>query len=221
MEDRAAPASGVTGAYDPETNRPVFRHRQSRPRLPRRASREGDNSIAAHSTARRRYRQAEVALPVHAATTHDYDATEVPILGDLTVNGQQRKAVLFANRNGFYYTLDRTNGRVIVAKPFVQRPGQSRSTRRAAPYSNPGAHRMRRVRRPAPDLTGGTNFWPPSFDPRTQMFFVNAREACATFYAYKPEYVPGQRFHRWRATGRQHAHGSPLWRYPGNRSRDR
>jgi alcohol dehydrogenase (cytochrome c) len=45
-----------------------------------------------------------------------------------------------------------------------------------------------------PDLTGGTNFWPPSFDPRTNLFFVNAREACATFFSYKPDYVPGQRF---------------------------
>ncbi len=41
------------------------------------------------------------------------------MLADLTINGQPRKVVMFANRNGFYYTLDRTNGQVIVAKPFV------------------------------------------------------------------------------------------------------
>ncbi len=40
---------------------------------------------------------------------HDYDSTEVPILADLTINGQPRKTVMFANRNGFYYTLDRTH----------------------------------------------------------------------------------------------------------------
>ena len=50
---------------------------------------------------------------------HDWDATEVPILADLTIGGQPRKVVMFANRNGFYYTLDRTTGKVIVAKPFV------------------------------------------------------------------------------------------------------
>ena len=45
-----------------------------------------------------------------------------------------------------------------------------------------------------PDVTGGTNFWPPTFDPSTQTFFVNAREVCATFYAWKPDYVVGERF---------------------------
>ena len=45
-----------------------------------------------------------------------------------------------------------------------------------------------------PDIIGGTNFWPPTFDPSTRTFFVNAREACMTFYAWKPEYKPGERF---------------------------
>ena len=45
-----------------------------------------------------------------------------------------------------------------------------------------------------PDAAGGTNFYPPSYDPRTRLFYVTAREACSTFYGYKPEFVPGQRF---------------------------
>jgi alcohol dehydrogenase (cytochrome c) len=45
-----------------------------------------------------------------------------------------------------------------------------------------------------PDITGGTNFYPPTFDPATNTFFVNAREACMTFYSWKPEYTPGERF---------------------------
>ena len=51
---------------------------------------------------------------------HDWDATEVPILADLPIGGQTRKVVMFANRNGFYYTLDRITGKIIVAKPFVK-----------------------------------------------------------------------------------------------------
>ena len=43
----------------------------------------------------------------------------MPVLADITIAGQPRKVVMFANRNGFYYTLDRTTGRVIAAKPFV------------------------------------------------------------------------------------------------------
>jgi alcohol dehydrogenase (cytochrome c) len=45
-----------------------------------------------------------------------------------------------------------------------------------------------------PDSTGGTNFWPPTFDPSTRTFFVNARKACMTFYAWKPDYKAGERF---------------------------
>ena len=45
-----------------------------------------------------------------------------------------------------------------------------------------------------PDITGGTNFWPPPTIRRTRTFFVNAREACMTFYAWKPDYTPGERF---------------------------
>jgi alcohol dehydrogenase (cytochrome c) len=125
---------------------------------------------------------------------HDYDATEVPILADLTINGQLRKTVMFANRNGFYYTLDRTNGRVIVARPFVQTTWAKAIDAQGRPMLEPGHTPDEKGEVTCPDLTGGTNFWPPSFDPRTNLFYVNAREACATFYAYKPEYVAGQRF---------------------------
>src|SRR6476646_971350 len=50
---------------------------------------------------------------------HDWDSTQVPILADITVAGQPRKVLMTANRNGFYYTLDRTNGKLIVGKPCV------------------------------------------------------------------------------------------------------
>ena len=48
--------------------------------------------------------------------------------------------------------------------------------------------------RTCPDLGGGTNFFSPSYDPAQRLFFVNAREVCATFYAWRQEYVPGERF---------------------------
>ena len=51
---------------------------------------------------------------------HDWDSTEVPVLADLMIDGDLRQVVMFANRNGFYYTLDRTTGEIIVARPFVR-----------------------------------------------------------------------------------------------------
>ena len=184
----------VTGAYDPEQNLLFYGTGNPGPDY-HSASREGDNL----------YSCSLVVLDADTGTlkwhyqftphdVHDYDATEVPILGDLTINGQLRKTVMFANRNGFYYTLDRTNGRLLVAKPFVQTTWAKQIDPQGRPMLEPGHTPDEKGETTCPDLTGGTNFWPPSFDPRTKMFFVTAREACATFYAYKPEYVPGQRF---------------------------
>ena len=51
---------------------------------------------------------------------HDWDSTQMPMLADITVNGQPRKVVMLANRNGFFYVLDRVTGELIRAKPFVQ-----------------------------------------------------------------------------------------------------
>src|SRR2546427_6290880 len=125
---------------------------------------------------------------------HDWDSTEVPVLADITVGGQLRKVVMFANRNGFYYTLDRTNGKVIAAKPFTTTTWAKEIGRDGRPIEIPGHTPDEKGSVTCPDITGGTNFWPPAFDPATRTFFVNAREACMTFYAWKPEYRAGDRF---------------------------
>ena len=141
---------------------------------------------------------------------HDWDATEVPILADLPIGGQTRKVVMFANRNGFYYTLDRTNGKLIVAKPFVVTTWAKEIGADGRPVLIPGHTPDEKGEVTCPDLTGGTNFWQPSFDPSTRLFFVNAREVCMTFIAWKPEYKPGERF-TGGAGQRVRASESPAW----------
>jgi len=184
----------VTGAYDPEQNAVFFGTGNPGPDY-HSGSREGDNLYSCSLVVL----DADTGkLKWHYQFTphdvHDYDSTEVPILADLTINGQPRKTVMFANRNGFYYTLDRVTGRVIVAKPFVQTTWAKSIDAQGRPMVEAGHTPDEKGERTCPDLTGGTNFWPPSYDPRTRLFYVNAREACATFYGYKPEYVAGQRF---------------------------
>ena len=125
---------------------------------------------------------------------HDWDATEVPVLADLPMGGQTRKVVMFANRNGFYYTLDRATGRLIVAKPFVTTTWAKEIGSDGRPILLPGHTPDEKGEVTCPDITGGTNFWPPSYDPRSRLLFVNAREVCATYYAWKQEYVPGERY---------------------------
>jgi alcohol dehydrogenase (cytochrome c) len=184
----------VTGAYDPEQNAIFFGTGNPGPDY-HGPSREGDNL----------YSCSLVVLDADTGTlkwhyqftphdVHDYDSTEVPILADIPINGQMRKTVMFANRNGFYYTLDRITGKVIVAKPFVQTTWAKSVDAQGRPMLEAGHTPDEKGERTCPDLTGGTNFWPPSFDPRSRLFYVNAREACATFYGYKSEFVPGQRF---------------------------
>ena len=184
----------VTGAYDPEQNLVFYGTGNPGPDY-HSESREGDNLYSCSLLAL----DADTGkLKWHYQFTphdvHDWDSTEVPILADIPINGQPRKVVMFANRNGFYYTLDRTTGKVIVAKPFVQTTWAKEVDAQGRPMLIPGHTPDEKGETTCPDITGGTNFWPPSFDPRSRLFFVNAREVCATFYAYKPEYVPGQRF---------------------------
>ncbi len=184
----------VTGAYDPEQNLAFYGIGNPGPDY-HSESRLGDNLYSA----------SVVALDVDTGKlrwhyqftphdVHDWDATEVPILADVPIAGQTRKVLMLANRNGFFYTLDRTTGKVIVGKPFVQTTWAKEIGRDGRPIMLPSQTPDEKGEVTCPDITGGTNFWQPAFDPSTRTFFVNAREACMTFYSWKPDYKPGERF---------------------------
>jgi alcohol dehydrogenase (cytochrome c) len=114
---------------------------------------------------------------------HDWDATQVPVLGDLNIGGQPRKVVMFANRNGFFYVLDRENGKLLLGKPFTG----TRWAREIGADGRPVVLDDVGTReRCLPDQRGGTNFMPPSFDPAQRLFFVTARESCVTWESKKP-----------------------------------
>jgi len=125
--------------------------------------------------------------------THDWDANQIPILTDLTIGGQRHKVVMIANRNGFFYTLDRTNGKILVAKPFTA----TQWARQIGPDGRPivlntGMTPTGQPNEPTtcvPELRGGTNYNPPSYDPDLALFFVMARESCAV---YVPQDLPVQ-----------------------------
>src|SRR5262245_27757879 len=184
----------VTGAYDPELNLLYYGIGNPGPDY-HSESRKGDNlysdSIVALDADTGKLRWHYQFTP---HDLHDWDATEVPVLADLTIAGQPRKVVMFANRNGFYYTLDRTNGKVIVAKPYVVTTWAKEVDSNGRPILLPGNVPDEKGSTTCPDVTGATNFWPPSYDPSQRLFFVNAREVCATYYAWKQEYVPGERY---------------------------
>ena len=113
--------------------------------------------------------------------THDWDSNEVPVLADLTINGAARKVVMMANRNGFFYVLDRTNGRLILAKPFVKTTWATEIRPDGKPQVLPDQEPTTTGNVTCPDLYGGTNFMSPSYDPTQRLFFVTARETCMRF----------------------------------------
>lgn len=184
----------TTGAYDPELNLVYIGTGNPGPDY-HSDSRKGDNL----------YSDSEVALDADTGQLkwyyqftphdlHDWDATQVPILADITIGDRQRQVLMTANRNGFFYTLDRATGELLVGKPYVQTTWAKEIARDGRPILLPGNSPDEKGALTCPDIMGGTNFWPPAYDPSTTTFFVNAREVCATYYAWEPEYVQGTRF---------------------------
>jgi alcohol dehydrogenase (cytochrome c) len=125
---------------------------------------------------------------------HDWDSTQVPVLGNLTINGQPRKVVMFANRNGFFYTLDRATGRVIMAKPFVETTWAKEIGADGRPVVLPGTDPTPEGNNVCPGVPGGTNWMSPSYNPQTGLLYVMAREQCDTFYSAPQAYREGRLF---------------------------
>jgi len=115
---------------------------------------------------------------------HDWDSAHVPVLADFPIAGQLRKVVMVANRNTFFYTIDRETGRPLVAKPFTDNTNWAKeigADGRPIVLDDIGTEE-----KCLPDSRGGTNFQPPSFDPQRRLFFVTAHETCATWEPKKP-----------------------------------
>ncbi|HKB11009.1 MAG TPA: PQQ-dependent dehydrogenase, methanol/ethanol family [Vicinamibacterales bacterium] len=184
----------VTGTYDPQQNLLFFGTGNPGPDYYS-AAREGDNLYTASVVAidadsgRRAWHYQFTPHDVH-----DWDSTQVPVLADLPINGQTRKVLMFANRNGFFYTLDRTTGKVIVAKPFVETTWAKEIGPDGRPALLPGHLPDEDGTKTCPDLGGGTNFMSPSYDPTSRLFFVTARETCATYFGFDQKFRPGEQF---------------------------
>ena len=104
---------------------------------------------------------------------YDWDATQVPVLVDMEWQGKPRKLMLFANRNGFFYVLDRVTGQFLLAKAFVKQTWNDGFEPNGRPIKNPefwpkpmGGILVN------PGTQGGTNWYPPSYSPRTGLFYV-------------------------------------------------
>ena len=189
---RGGGSTWVTGTYDPSTNVIYWGTGNPGPDLFG-DDREGDNL----------YTDSVVALDGDTGTlkwyyqftphdTHDWDATQVPVLAEKTIDGVARKVLMFANRNGFFYTFDRTNGTLIASRPFVKTTWAEKINPDGKPAVRAGTEPSATGTDVCPDITGGTNFMSPAYNPKTGLFYVTAREVCATYYGWEQEFVTGQ-----------------------------
>lgn len=122
---------------------------------------------------------------------YDYDAVQVPVLVDMEWEGQPRALMLWANRNGFFYVLDRATGEFLSGTPFVKVNWASGLDENGRPIQTPQPDGEPTW----PGNQGGTNWYPPSYSPSTGLFYFAAWEDYATIYEpEESEYIPGRYF---------------------------
>ena len=125
---------------------------------------------------------------------HDWDAIQVPILADIEFGGETRKVMVWANRNAFYYTLDRETGEFLVGRPFARQTWAEGLDENGRPIRVPDTLPTVEGTVVSPTVTGGTNWWSPAYNPRTGLFYVNAFDGEAKFFIRDEAYQEGERF---------------------------
>ena len=125
---------------------------------------------------------------------HDWDANQIPILVDGDVGGKPRKLVAMANRNAFYYLLDRETGEFLLASPYAKQTWAKGFDKRGRPIVLPNTEPTVEGTLVYPSLQGTTNWFSPSYSPRTDLFYVAVREMGAYYFKGEAVYVPGEYF---------------------------
>lgn len=125
----------------------------------------------------------------------DYDSVQVPVLGDIEVKGRARKVLMWANRNGLYYVLDRKTGEFLTGKPFTKVTWMEGFESAGRPRKVASAAPSREGTVVYPGVQGGTNWYSPSFSPKTGLFYIPAWDNSFSTFVKSPDtYKEGQRF---------------------------
>ena len=125
---------------------------------------------------------------------HDWDAIQIPVLADIELDGEARKAMLWANRNGFYYTLDRETGEFLLGEAFAHQTWAEGLDSNGRPIRRPDTFPSRTGTLVAPIAGGATNWWSPAYSPRTGLLYVNAFDGEARFFIRDQEYTEGDTY---------------------------
>jgi alcohol dehydrogenase (cytochrome c) len=122
----------------------------------------------------------------------DWDAQQPPVLVDTAWDGEERHLLLHANRNGFFYVLDRTNGKLLLAKPFVKKLTWAREIDAGGrPVRNPGQEPTAEGNKVCPSLEGAANWFSTAFNPATGLYYVQTLEKCSIYTKAPLEWKAG------------------------------
>ncbi len=126
----------------------------------------------------------------------DWDATETPVVVDAAWQGQPRKLLLQANRNGFFYVFDRTDGKLLLAKPFVTNlTWASGIGADGRPIKLPHMEPSVEGTKVCPSQDGATNWFSPSYNPATGLYYVQTFEKCSVYTKRDPgAWTPGKEY---------------------------
>ena len=193
--DHACATTWFTGTYDTESQTLFWPTGNPCPDYDG-SGRLGDNL----------YSDSILALDVHTGklkwhfqyTPHDvwdWDAVQPPVLVDTSWQGKPRKLLLHANRNGFFYVLDRTNGALLLAKPFVKKITWAREIGPdGRPVVIPDQDPIPEGRSVCPAVEGATNWFSTSFNPTTGLYYVQTLEKCTLYTRAPDEWKPGRSY---------------------------
>ncbi len=157
---------------------------------------------------------------------YDYDATETPVLVDARENGSIHRLLVQANRNGFFYVLDRTDGKFLRATAFVEKLNWAKGVDGSGRPILSGRIPTADGTYICPGIDGATNWFSPSYNPDTGLFYVMALESCNQFFAKPKQFVRGETYYDTgtKLPPDEHsqkvllalsvADGKPAWRYP-------
>jgi alcohol dehydrogenase (cytochrome c) len=157
---------------------------------------------------------------------HDYDANETPVLVDSEKNGEARHWLVQADRNGFLYVLDRTDGKFLKATPFVEKLNWAKGVDHSGRPLLSGRIPTVAGTYICPGIDGATNWFSPSYNPDTRLFYVMALESCNLYFANPKPFTRGETYYDTgtKLPPDEHAQkillalslndGKPVWRYP-------
>ncbi|HLZ14075.1 MAG TPA: PQQ-dependent dehydrogenase, methanol/ethanol family [Candidatus Acidoferrum sp.] len=181
----------ITGTFDPETNTTFWTTGNPSPSN-RGIGRAGDNL----------YSNSLLALDPDTGKLkwyfqftqhdeHDYDATQVPVM----IDEGGKKLIAQANRNGFFYVIDRTNGKLMLAESYAKVSWTKEKDANGRPVPAKEGSPTPEGNRVCPGAAGATNWMSPTYDPQTKLFYVTAREQCDVFSTAPQPYDAGHAYY--------------------------